>query len=440
VVTRSALLSTAFIAILANPGAAQSPGELYHKACDEGDAYVCNLLGIMYESGKGVTKDLVVASSLYRRACESGELMGCTNLGLMYEVGIGVALDPARAVGLFRVACEGGQQLSCEQLNKTEFNPGVTLSSQLNKVGRVGDAETHEPLSEAIVELPLLGIRTISDARGRFEIENVPLGQHVVQAQRLGYGVLTATLDFPGSSNLVLLLRKGPAGDLDAPGTVEGRVIDGMGNRPLADVDISVLGQRRARTVSNQNGRFRLRNIDPGLVEVRFIRIGYAPRTATLIVQPNRTTEVSATMVTQPIELEAIQVTARPSHLEQNGFFARMEHGRGTLVTPQDMARIDPIIVSDVIRERVPGIRIQYGAGGEARVVTTRASGLSVENPECVMEIFVDGMRQGDEDLDRYNPEQIQAMEIYQGVSTPIQFTSSFNACGVVLLWTRRGA
>ena len=104
------------------------------------------------------------------------------------------------------------------------------------------------------------------------------------------------------------------------------------------------------------------------------------------------------------------------------------------------MARIDPIIVSDVIRERVPGIRIQYGAGGEARVVTTRASGLSVENPECVMEIFVDGMRQGDEDLDRYNPEQIQAMEIYQGVSTPIQFTSSFNACGVVLLWTRRGA
>ena len=99
-VTRSALLSTAFIAILANPGAAQSPGELYHKACDEGDAYVCNLLGIMYESGKGVTKALLIASSLYRRACESGELMGCTNLGLMYEVGIGVALDPARAVGL----------------------------------------------------------------------------------------------------------------------------------------------------------------------------------------------------------------------------------------------------------------------------------------------------------------------------------------------------
>ena len=433
---RSALLSTAFIALLANPGLAQLSGELYHKACDEGDPYVCNLLGIMHESGRAVTKDLSIASNLYRRACEGGELMGCTNLGLMYEAGIGVAPDPARAVGLFRVACEGGQQLSCEQLDRTEF----TLPAQFNRIGRVGDAETHEPLSEAIVELPLLGIRAVSDPQGRFEIEDVPPGQHLVQAQRLGYGVLTATLDFPGNPDLVLLLRKGPAGDLRAPGTVEGRVIDGMGNISLANVDISVLGQPRTRTVSNQNGRFRLRNVDPGLVKVRFVRIGYAPRTATLIVQPNRTTEVSATMLTQPIELEAIQVTARPSHLEQNGFFTRMERGRGTLVTPQDLDRIDPIIVSDVIRERVPGIRIQYGAGGEARVVTTRASGLSVENPECVMEIFVDGMRQGDEDLDRYNPEQIQAMEIYQGVSTPIEFTSSFNACGVVLLWTRRGA
>ena len=439
-VTRSALLGTAFIAFLANSVSAQLSGELYHKACDEGDRYVCNLLGIMHESGKGVTKDLSIASSLYRRACEGGELMGCTNLGLMYEAGVGVAPDPARAVGLFRVACEGGQQLSCEQLDRMEFTTEFTLPPRFNRVGRVGDAETHEPLSDAIVELPSLGIHTISDDQGRFQIEDVPPGQYLVQAQRLGYGVLTATLDFPGNPDLVLLLRKGPAGDIKAPGTVEGRVIDGMGNAALADVDISVLGQPRARTVSNQSGRFRLRNVDPGLVEVRFIRIGYAPRTATLIVQPNRTTEVSATMLTQPIELEAIQVTARPSHLEQNGFFTRMGRGRGTLVTPQDLAQIDPIIVSDVIRERVPGIRIQYGAGGEARVVTTRASGLSVENPECVMEIFVDGMRQGDADLDRYNPEQIQAMEIYQGVSTPIEFTSSFNACGVVLLWTRRGA
>ncbi len=43
-----------------------------------------------------------------------------------------------------------------------------------------------------------------------------------------------------------------------------------------------------------------------------------------------------------------------------------------------------------------------------------------------------------DWNLDRVSPQEVEAIEVYQHVATPIEFTSLFSACGVVLIWTRR--
>ena len=139
--SRSILL-VALIGLLPRAGASQATERLYVEACEAGDLIACNVFGLMYETGDGVPRDLSRAASLYEMACEGGELVGCTNLGLMYAVGAGVTLSVARAAGLYQVACEGGERLACSLRADSE---------RFARFGRVGDAETERPLSQAIV-------------------------------------------------------------------------------------------------------------------------------------------------------------------------------------------------------------------------------------------------------------------------------------------------
>ena len=45
----------------------------------------CGKLGVMYEKGNGVEKDLGKAAELFKKACDGGEMLGCRNLGIMYK-------------------------------------------------------------------------------------------------------------------------------------------------------------------------------------------------------------------------------------------------------------------------------------------------------------------------------------------------------------------
>ena len=427
-------LAAVLVSLLPFPVASQDIEQLYQPACDDGDVIACYVFGLMYETGEGVTRNPSRAANLYQRACEGGELMGCTGLGLLYEAGIGVAQDAARAAGLFHVACEGGEKLGCDRLGKVGQRGGDAPTNRFSKSGRVGDTDSGEVLNEAIVEVPALGIRAISDATGRFELVGLPAGRHLLRISRVGYELLNGVLEVPGNPDFIVLLDPDEVGDRFALGRVEGQVTED-GDRALSDVDITVLAQPRGGSHSNQQGRFTLRDLEPGLAEIRFVRLGYAPRTATLIVQPGRTVELSVTMSTQPIELEAIQVTVRSSYLEQNGFFRRAKDGRGNHFTPQEIERIDPTVVSDLFR-RVPGIRLQYGLAGETRVVSRRSTSLTLG--PCPLPVYLDGIRMVDWNLDRVSPQEVEAIEVYHGVSTPIEYTSMFSTCGVVLIWTRR--
>lgn len=51
------------------------------KACDDGDAISCAILGVMYDLGKEVRQNRVRAKEFYLKACDGGEMGSCTNLG-----------------------------------------------------------------------------------------------------------------------------------------------------------------------------------------------------------------------------------------------------------------------------------------------------------------------------------------------------------------------
>jgi hypothetical protein len=166
------------------------------------------------------------------------------------------------------------------------------------------------------------------------------------------------------------------------------------------------------------------------LVEIQFERLGYAARTATVIVQPDGTVEISASMSTSPIELEPIEVVVRSRVLERNGFYLRAAPG-GTQFTRAEIEALNPSFTSELFR-RVLEVRLDRGR------VIGRVGG---SGQPCVLTFFLNGMRMDDWDFDSIPPHWLEGMEIYQGVgATPVEYQGfrldGGNICGVVLLWT----
>ena len=60
--------------------------ELFKKACNGGEVHACYSLGVMYEKGNGVEKDLGKAVELFKKACDGGNMHGCRSLDIIYRL------------------------------------------------------------------------------------------------------------------------------------------------------------------------------------------------------------------------------------------------------------------------------------------------------------------------------------------------------------------
>ncbi|MGL2757283.1 tetratricopeptide repeat protein [Helicobacter pylori] len=52
----------------------------FEKACELKDGRGCNNLGVLYEYGQEVEKDLIKAAYFYSKACKLGEQLACESL------------------------------------------------------------------------------------------------------------------------------------------------------------------------------------------------------------------------------------------------------------------------------------------------------------------------------------------------------------------------
>ena len=87
------------------------------QACDQGAATACTHLGILYNRGQGIEKDLATAAELYEKGCTGGDGAGCNNLGTLYEFGvIGFGKDLRSGAGYYRRACDLGDSQGCGNL------------------------------------------------------------------------------------------------------------------------------------------------------------------------------------------------------------------------------------------------------------------------------------------------------------------------------------
>jgi hypothetical protein len=439
---RTVLLLTVLLSIPA-AAVAQDTDQLYQRACDGGDFSACTVFAEMLETGQGVPQDIGRAVRLHTVACDGGQLESCANLGRMYENGVGVPQDLARARSRYRVACQGGDSRGCDLLATLAVTHPELEDSLFSKVVTVTDAETSQTLAETLVELPALGIRETTDADGRLSLDDLPEGRFQLRAERLGYQAVQGTLSVPGSQEVLVQLDPLEMADAGAPGRIRGQVL-GEQDEPLALVQVTLVGpdgEDLLQALTDDEGRFVLENVPPGMVGVRFARLGYAPRMATLVMQPDATAEIAAAMANEIIELDPIEVTAnarsieleQSAYLQRNGFYDRATRGFGGQFSRQMIEERNPQLVSD-LAVKAPSVRLRYSLDPH---VVVAENPRAVGRRSCPLDVYIDGVRTDNPNLNQIDPDRLEGFELYAGNDTPVRYRRA-GGCGAVLLWTRR--
>src|SRR5579863_6959825 len=109
-----------YVALLARAMAADGRRDeaisLYKRAAEAGDARAMVSLGLIYEAGDGLPKDVKAADDLYAKAAARGNADGAINLAVALMNGVGVDRDVPRAVTLLKGAAAVGSAIATYDL------------------------------------------------------------------------------------------------------------------------------------------------------------------------------------------------------------------------------------------------------------------------------------------------------------------------------------
>jgi hypothetical protein len=327
--------------------------------------------------------------------------------------------------------------------------PETALGDQGSIGGQVLDAATGVSIGNVRVwlvpEAPGEPRTMEADGGGRFLICGVEPGGYTLRSVFRGFGDAQATVSVqPGQhvSRDVLLVFADPE---RRSGTVKGRVVEGRSGDPLAGASVILNGGEQVR-ISGDDGSFEFREVLAGAVEIVASLMGFADATGGIVVGGGQTLELEVRLSLQPIELEPIVVEA--SRMDLGGGILgdvrrRAQRGWGTVLLREDLES------RRAVATRVTDL-LQGFAGVHVQGSTARNLAIYLRVPGCGPLVYLDGVKvtrgaratafSAAEALNQVHPMDIEAIEIYRGpAQTPGEFLDSNAACGVILIWTRRG-
>jgi hypothetical protein len=215
---------------------------------------------------------------------------------------------------------------------------------------------------------------------------------------------------------------------------VSGTVVNRAG-APVANARVGLMGSSAA-TMTKANGEFVLDSLPAGTQALVVRQLGYSPTEVPVELSSRTPARVTVKLGVLVPQLSPVEVTSRREEgLQKVGFLDRKRTSAGGyFITPEDMERRKPLKFTDVLRT-TPGLRVTE-QNGQAMISSTR----SAQGGGCVT-VFVDGApwQQLDPgDLDTFvQPNEVAAIEVYNGASIPGQFTTPGSNCSAVVVWTK---
>jgi S1-C subfamily serine protease len=93
----------------------------WRKAAEQNHAEAQGVMGVCYDTGRGVAKDEVEAVKWYRKAAEQGDAYGQVDLGDCHATGQGVTKDYLEALKWYRMAADQGNEFGQYKLGMACF-------------------------------------------------------------------------------------------------------------------------------------------------------------------------------------------------------------------------------------------------------------------------------------------------------------------------------
>ena len=223
------------------------------------------------------------------------------------------------------------------------------------------------------------------------------------------------------------------------PATLVGVVRDSAG-RPVSGVEIWLRGTDLT-THSNDAGGFRLAGAPPGGVKLSIRRLGFQQAVVDLQLRSGQTDSLvislTSTAQTLPGVLVEDEAMTRSKKLLA-GFWDRRSRGFGHYFTHDEILAKEPHDFTDIVRTTA-GVSIVL-SNGRKQIRFSRSSTI---RGDCPPQYWVDGMRLEGATPDEFPPQDVEAIELYSGISTiPPQFAPRLQnvrnqTCGAVVIWTR---
>lgn len=329
---------------------------------------------------------------------------------------------------------------------------GGVSSGQAMIAGRVDEADTGAPLTNAVVSLLYIDsagaskaprVRTArTNADGFYAICGLP--------ERMD-GTVQATAGARSSSEVAVSTRQhmlvaagfliASAGHADGTGSavLTGRIIDVAG-RPVPDAQVAVEGGTSiART--GTDGTFRLSGLPSGTTNASVHKIGFAPALQTVHLRKAEPQTMTVALSAATRRLAPVTITAEADKaLDKLGFNERLKMApRSNFVLPDEMRKYENLKLTDIFRS-MPGFIVMRADNNNSVLASSRS--VNGGQQGCV-EIFVDRIpfeQLSPGDLDAaFPPYTIGAIESYpSSATTPAEFRLSGKSCATVVIWTKQ--
>ncbi len=301
---------------------------------------------------------------------------------------------------------------------------------------RVRDAESGTPLLGALIELPGLSRRHVTGMDGTVAFE-IPAGHHAFVVHKGGYATLRGDFGVVGASELSVAMHE--LGDVDAsiPDRLLVRVAEFGTGRLIAGAAVSLPGGRGG--LADGSGWVEFRDVGGAVAEVTVQMLGYRKRTEAVTLREGRTTVVEVAMSIDAVVLAPIEVEVRSGFLEAQGVYWRMDHGHAMHVFDSDdlIERGGVPYLAEAFR-RIPNLHVSGDAifGRRGCPIALYWDGVPTHFGEDVVRPIPGG-------LNLVSPDEIELVEVYTGIRTPVRFSrwpGDRNDCGAIAVWSKRRA
>ena len=219
--------------------------------------------------------------------------------------------------------------------------------------------------------------------------------------------------------------------------SVTGFVLDPAG-LPLVGAIVAVMWTA-ATARTGPNGEFTLVELPSGTQELAVRYVGFDPTMLPIELSSRATQSVTIRLQRAPPSLPPVIVTSKTNAaLIRLGFFDRQKASAGFFITPDEVAKAQPRVVTDLMY-LVPGWQVQTNSSGLTVLLPPRSA--YAEGKSSCMNVFVDHAlltRLAPGEFDSAVPARdVVAVEIYSKSTAPAEFARAGQSCVTIVVWTR---